>query len=92
MTTTLTHAEPGTAQASRSTVELLKFIHREEARYKKQLLKLCKVRYCGDDDDRDDVTHDQAFNRGVLYGLGAVRDRLDGTYPVLVQYIGEKSK
>jgi hypothetical protein len=91
MTTKRTHAEPGTAQASRSNLAILKFINREEARYKKQLLALCKVRYCGDSSDRDDVTHEQAFNRGVLYGLGAVRDRLKGSYPVLVQYTG-KSK
>jgi len=73
-----------------SKLDLLKFIHREEARYKKHLLKLAKIRYCGDSSDRDDVTHEQAFNRGVLYGLGAVRDRIGGTYPVLVQFLPPK--
>jgi hypothetical protein len=74
-----------------SDLAILKFINREEARYKKQLQGLSKIRYCGDESDRDCVTHEQAFNRGILYALGAVRDRLKGSYPILVQYIG-KSK
>ena len=73
-----------------SKLDLLKFIHREEARYKKHLLKLAKIRYCGDSSDRDDVTHEQAFNRGVLYALSAVRDRMGGRYPVLVQFLPPK--
>jgi hypothetical protein len=73
-----------------SKLDLLKFIHREEARYRKQLLKLSKIRYVGDESDRDCVTHEQAFNRGILYALGAVRDRMGGTYPVLVQFLPPK--
>lgn len=71
-------------------LDLLKFIHREECRYKNELLKLSRKRYCGDESDRDDVTHDQAFNRGVLYALGTVRDRMGGRYPVLVQFLPPK--
>jgi hypothetical protein len=77
-----------------TNLQLLKFIYQEECRYKNELLKLSRKRYCGDESDRDDVTHDQAFNRGVLYALGTVRDRLNGNYPVLVQYLppGKKKK
>jgi hypothetical protein len=73
-----------------SKLDLLKFICREEARYKKHLLKLAKIRYVGDESDRDDVTHEQAFNRGVLYALSTVRDRIGGRYPVLVQFLPPK--
>jgi len=69
--------------------KLLKFISREQERFKSAQAKLAKRRYCGDSSDRDDVTHEQAFNRGVLWALGAVRDNLQDVPfdPVVVQYI-----
>lgn len=73
---------------------LLKFINKEQARFKKAQDSLYKRRYCGDEADRDDVTHQLAFNRGVLWALGAVRDNLQDVpfNPVVVQFIREDVK
>ena len=68
---------------------LLKFINKEQARFRSAQARLAKRRYCVDESDRDDVTHEQAFNRGALWALGAVRDNLQDVpfNPVVVQYI-----
>ena len=75
-----------------TNLQLLKFIYQEECRYKNELLKLSRKRYCGDESDRDDVTHELAFNRGCLKAFQLVRERLDVTYPVLIQFTGGKRK
>ena len=77
-----------------TNLQLLKFINKEQTRFKSAQAKLAKRRYCGDEDDRDDVTHELAFNRGALWALGAVRDNLQDVpfNPVVVQFVRENVK
>ena len=77
-----------------TNLQILKFINKEQARFKGAQDKLHKRRYCGDESDRDDVTHELAFNRGVLWALGAVRDNLQDVpfNPVVVQFVRENVK
>ena len=77
-----------------TNLQILKFINKEQARFKSAQAKLAKRRYCGDESDRDDVTHELAFNRGVLWALGAVRDNLQDVpfNPVVVQFVREEVK
>lgn len=77
-----------------TNLQLIKFINKEQARFKSAQDKLHKRRYCGDESDRDDVTHELAFNRGVLWALGAVRDNLQDVpfNPVVVQFVRENVK
>lgn len=72
--------------------KLVRFVDGEIASHQKALLRLSKIRYVGDESDRDCVTHEQAFNRGCLKAFQLVRERLDVTYPVLIQFTGGKNR
>jgi hypothetical protein len=50
-------------------INILKMIRHEHERISLSCAKLRKKRYCGDLDERDQVTHDIAYLNGIMEGL-----------------------
>ena len=62
--------------------KLQTFLMGQHIKAHRELNRLSKMRYCGDADQRDETTHDLAFNRGMLKAISIIYNasRLKGGF------------